>query len=189
MRHGVRRAPVGAVGRVALAPGVLAGAPPWLAATPCAVAAGAVFAIRRPRQLTWSLVPWRLLVLTEGLFLSVTAVAQHGLTDLLRHAAGTSTWRTTGVAAVASNAVNNLPAYLAMEPVVPAGHTTQLLSVLLGTNGGPLVLLWGSLATLIWRDRCRARGFPVSPLRFAAVGGVGVPLVLGASWLGLTATS
>jgi len=148
----------------------------------------APFAARRRHELRPALVPWRLLVLTEGLFLLVSAVARHGLTHLMAHLAGTSTLQTTAVAAAASNAVNNLPAYLAVEPAIQPGHTTQLFGALLGTNGGPLVLLWGSLATLLWRERCRARGVRVDPVRFALVGLGGVPLVLLASWAALIAT-
>jgi len=173
---------------LALAPAVLAGAPAWAAAGACAAVAVAPFAARRRHELRPALVPWRLLVLTEGLFLLVSAVARHGLTHLLAHLAGTSTLQTTAVAAAASNAVNNLPAYLAVEPAIQPGHTTQLLGALLGTNGGPLVLLWGSLATLLWRERCRARGVRVDPVRFALVGLGGVPLVLLASWAALIAT-
>jgi len=174
---------------VALAPGVLAGAPPWAAATPCAVAAVAVFAVRDRGQLRWSLLPWRLLILTEGLFLVVTAVARHGLTTVLTGLAGTSVLRTVGVSAGVSNLLNNLPGYLAVEPAVHPGNTTQLLGVLLGTNGGPLIALWGSLATLLWRDRCKARGLTVSPVTFAAVGLGGVPLVLLATWAALLLTT
>ena len=163
-------------------------APPWAAALPCAAAAAAVFALRAPNQLAWSLIPWRLLVLTEGLFLVVTTVARHGLTALLADLSGASVWRTTAVAAAASNLLNNLPAYLAVEPAVPVGHTTQLLGTLLGTNCGPLILLWGSLATLLWRERCKARGLEVHPGLFAAVGLGGVPLVLAATWALLTVT-
>jgi len=173
---------------LALAPGVLFGAPPWAAALPCAAAAAAVFALRAPHQLAWSLIPWRLLVLTEVLFLVVTAVARHGLTALLADLSGASVWRTTAVAAAASNLVNNLPAYLAVEPAVPVGRTTNLLGALLGTNCGPLILLWGSLATLLWRERCKARGLEVHPGLFAAVGLGGVPLVLAATWALLTIT-
>ena len=173
----------------ALAPEVLLGVPPWAAALPCALAAVTVWAIRARSNLSWSLLPWRLVVLTEGLFLAVTALARHGVTDLLASFAGTSALHTAATAAVASNAVNNLPAYLAVEPAIPPGHTTQLLGALLGTNTGPLVLLWGSLATLLWRERCQARGVHISAARFAAVGLGGVPLVLLGTWAALLATS
>lgn len=71
--------------------------------------------------------------------------------------------------------MNNLPAYLAMERVVP--HD-QLLALLLGVNLGPLVLPWGSLATLLWAERCRARGVEVDWLRFGIAGLALVPLLL-----------
>ena len=57
-----------------------------------------------------------------------------------------------------ANLVNNLPAYVAVEAAVPAGHADQLLALLIGTNAGPLVLPWGSLATVIWFERVRAAG-------------------------------
>ncbi len=122
------------------------------------------------------------MILTEGLFLVVTAVAEHCLTRLLARLSGGSVLATTAV-------VNNLPAYIAVEPAVPAaGHTSQLLGALLGTNGGPLILLWGSLATLLWRERCKSRGVTISSLAFAAVGAGGAPLVLLATWAALTIT-
>jgi arsenical pump membrane protein len=173
---------------IALAPGVLLGAPPWAVAVPSALAATIVFGVREPAALIWSLLPWRLVVVTEGLFLVVTALARHGGTQLLAALAGHSTLATMATAAGASNAVNNLPAYLALESAVPPGQTTQLLSVLLGTNAGPLLLLWGSLATLLWRERCRARGVHIGWRTFLAVGLGGVPLVLLGSWAALLVT-
>jgi arsenical pump membrane protein len=172
----------------ALGPAVLLGVPPWAAAGPCAVVCVLAFARRRRTDLALALLPWRLVILTEGLFLVVTTLARHGGTRLLARLAGHSALATTAVAGAASNAVNNLPAYLAVETTVPPGHTTQLLAALLGTNAGPLILLWGSLATLLWRDRCRARGLAIAPGRFALVGLGGVPLVLLGTWAALTLT-
>ncbi len=179
---------VAAAGCVALAPLVLAGLPPWAAAAPGVAATVMTFALRKRSELRWSLVPWRLLVMTEGLFLAVTAITRHGLADLLSHAAGESSWRTTAVAAAAANAVNNLPAYLAVESTIPPGAGDRLLSALIGTNCGPLIFIWGSLATLLWLQRCRARGLHVHPARFAAIGLGGTPLVLGGVWAALTLT-
>jgi arsenical pump membrane protein len=167
---------------------VIAGVPPWAAATPAALAAVAVFAIRDRGVLRWSILPWRIVILTEGLFTFVSAIARHGLTSLLGHVAGTSSAATVATAAVTSNVANNLPAYLAIEPAVPPGHRTQLLSVLLGTNGGPLILMWGSLATLLWAERCRARGLRVPAWKFGLIGIGGVPVVLATSWGALLAT-
>lgn len=117
------------------------------------------------------------MILVKGLFV-VTAAARHGGTKLLDHLIGHSSVAATAVAAATSNLVNNMPAYLALETAVPPTDTTGLLAVLLGTNAGPLVLVWGSLATLLWRDRCRAGGLTVSPMRFALVGLGGVPPIL-----------
>ncbi len=107
--------------------------------------------------------PWRIVLFVEGLFLLIAAISQHGGLRFLTHLVGHSELATTATGAVTSNAVNNLPAYLAIEPAVPAENTSQLLAALIGTNAGPLILLWGSLQpTLLWRDRCRARGVHVS---------------------------
>ena len=174
---------------LALAPGVLLGVTPWIIATPCALVAVVAFLIRDREAFSWALIPWRLLILVQGLFLVVAALASHGLTELISDLIGTSVGQTVIVAAVGSNAINNLPAYLAVESAIPGGHTTQLLGSLLGTNAGPLILMWGSLATLLWRERCRRFDVQIGVLRFAAIGVVGVPLVLLGTWLALLATS
>ena len=177
-----------AVACLALAPGVLAGIEPWIVAVPCALVVAGVFAVRAPRALTLDLLPWRIVLLTEGLFLVVTALTLHGGRTLIEHLAGDSTLATVFTASGASNLVNNLPAYLAVESAVPSGQTTQLLGALIGTNAGPLILLWGSLATLLWRERCRARGVEISAVRFGLIGLGGVPLVLFSGWAALLVT-
>ena len=169
---------------------VLAGAPPWAASlVAAALAAGATARRSGARSLSLRLIPWPLLVLTTGLFLTVSAIGRHGLDDLLRHALGSGgELRAAGVAAGLSNIANNLPSYLALERAVPPQHQDQLLAVLTGVNIGPLVLLWGSLATLLWRDRCNARGVQISALRFGLTGLVGMPLVLLAAVAALSLT-
>jgi arsenical pump membrane protein len=141
-----------------------------------------VYAVRRRSALRFALVPWRLVLLVTGLFLVIAAFEHHGLSHQLGHAAGTGIgftdlFRLAGVAAVGSNVANNLPAYLALEPTADSS-TPRILALLIGTNVGPLVLLWGSLATLLWRERCRARGVEVSAKEFALLGLAGVPLLL-----------
>src|SRR5690606_40851231 len=58
-------------------------------------------------------------------------------------------YRTAAVGAGLSNVINNLPAYKAVEEVVPAGDRGQLLALLVGTNVGPVITPWASLATLL----------------------------------------
>lgn len=178
-----------AVACIALAPAVLLGAAPWAGAGVCAGVCAVAFGWRQRDALTWSLLPWRIVIFIEGLFLIVTTLAQHGGTTVLAHLVGQSPLATTGVAAGASNILNNLPTYLAVEGSTSSDHPTQLLAALIGTNTGPLILVWGSLATLLWRERCAARGLHISPVRFAVVGLGGVPLVLLGTWAALLITS
>lgn len=177
---------------VAVAPFFVTGIPVWMTATAAAVLLVAAFAFRAPRRLRVSLLPWRLVLLVEGLFLLIATLDAHFLERLLGHLAGHSgsplgVLRTASVGAGASNLANNLPSYLALEPVADGRHD-QLFGLLLGTNLGPLVLLWGSLATLLWRERCKARGIHVSAWEFARIGLIGVPLLLVASWACLLLT-
>jgi arsenical pump membrane protein len=141
-----------------------------------------LFAVRRRTQLTWALVPWRLVITVVGLFLVVGALTAHGLEGLLSEIAGNGQGlaahlRLTGTAALGANAVDNLPAYLAMEPVASADGTRMML-LLIGVNCGCLLTLWGSLATLLWRDRCRAAGVHISWWSFLWRGLILAPLVL-----------
>ncbi|GAA3540927.1 SLC13 family permease [Kribbella ginsengisoli] len=141
-----------------------------------------LFAVRRRTQLTWALVPWRLVITVVGLFLVVGALTAHGLEGLLSDIAGSggnlaAHLRLTGTAALGANAVDNLPAYLAMEPVASADGTRMML-LLIGVNCGCLLTLWGSLATLLWRDRCRAAGVHISWWSFLWRGLILTPLVL-----------
>jgi arsenical pump membrane protein len=168
-----------AVACVGFGPAVVAGVPAWVAATPAAAVAVIAFAWRQRAALRFSLVPWRLVILTEGLFLVVAAAGRHGLDRLLHDVLGSGgTWRVGSIAAAAANAFNNLPAYLALERET-SRH--DLLALLCGVNIGPLVLLWGSLATLLWRERCKARGVNVSASEFARLGLIGMPFVLAAA--------
>jgi arsenical pump membrane protein len=176
-----------------LVPALLLGGNPTVVVTVAALALVAVFAVRRRRVLRWGLVPWRLAVFVLGLALTVETVLRHGGDRVVAAVTGEGSsvgdlLQVAGVGAVGSNLLNNLPAYLVIEPHAAGHGDIRLLALLLGTNLGPMVLIWGSLATLLWRERCRARGVDVSARQFAAFGLVGVPIVLVASTLALTVT-
>jgi arsenical pump membrane protein len=165
-----------------LAPAFGTGVTPAVPAGVAAVLLVALFAVRRPADLHASHVPWRLVLLVIGLFFVVQALTVHGLPDLLRHVAGSGeNWpdhlRLATTGAVSANAFDNLPAYLALEPVAD-GSPGRLVALLLGVNCGPLLTLWGSLATLLWRERCHAAGVDVSAGRFFVRGLVVVPILL-----------
>ncbi len=85
----------------------------------------------------------------------------------------------------AANAVNNLPAYLALEPV--GGSPARLAALLIGVNLGPLVTPWASLATLLWHERLRSLNVEIRWGGFAVAGVAAVvltvPLAVVALWL------
>jgi arsenical pump membrane protein len=154
---------------------------------------GGLFAVRRRGVLRFSLLPWRLVIMVSGLFLVIGAWQQHGLERLLDDVVGTGTAlpdlaRLAAVSAGFSNVANNLPAFAALHPVA-GSSVPRVLALLIGTNLGPLILLWGSLATLLWRERCSAKGVRISAREFAMVGLIGVPVLLAASTLGLVVTT
>jgi len=91
-----------------------------------------------------------------------------------------------GSGAVGSNVVNNLPAYLGLEPFATS---PQLLgSLLIGVNTAPLVTPWASLATLLWHDRLKTVGVSVSWGAYIRLGLVAAPLVMVTSVLALWLT-
>ncbi len=163
-------------------------APAWPAGV-AALALVALFAVRDRTPLRWSLVPWQAVAAVGALFTIVYVVGALGLTAALTSAAGGGTGflpylRLSAVAALTSNTIDNLPAYLALEPAAGAS-AARVVALLIGVNCGPLVTLWASLATILWRERCRARGVDISWWRFALRGLVLVPLVLVACSAGL----
>jgi arsenical pump membrane protein len=166
--------------------GLVAGVAPALASSACAALLALAFAIRRPAVLRAHLIPWQLLVFVVGLFLVVQTITEHGLGTIVHALAGDDggaigVLRGAGAGALASNLVNNLPAYVAGEAVVPVANHDQLLGLLVGTDVGPIVAPWGSLATLLWHQQCRAAGVRVPWRSFAATGAVAVAVTLAAT--------
>jgi arsenical pump membrane protein len=157
-----------------------------------AIAAGVVlvaFLVRQRSALRWRLVPWRLPVFVTGLFLVVQTLSVHLLgtvmSALISSSGGVAgIYRAALTGAGLANLVNNLPAYVAGEAVVPAANHTQLLGLLIGVNVGPLIVPWASLATLIWYERCVTSGVAVPLRRFmltsAGVAAAGIALSVAA---------
>ena len=155
-----------------------------------ALALVVVFVVRDRAGLTWALVPSRLLVGLAVLLLLGEAVRAGGLLDGLSRAAGSGTGladllRLSGLGAVGSNLIGNLPAYLALEP---SAHATpdRLAALLVGVNVGPVVAPWASIATLLWASRCRAAGVEVDWRGFVLRGLVLAPVAVVASTLALS---
>jgi arsenical pump membrane protein len=172
---------------------LLLGVPLPLISATCAAVLVVAFAVRARERLRWGLVPWRLLVFVSGLFLVVGTLSEHGLSSALKSVIGADpggegAWRAAATGGVLSNLINNLPAYVAGEQAIPAANHTQLLALLIGTNVGPIVLPWASLATLLWLERCRAAGVQVRWRRFLGTGAVTAAVALVASIAALLVT-
>ena len=84
--------------------------------------------------------------------------------------------RLSATGATAANLVDNLPAYLALEPV--ADTPQRIAALLVGTNAGPLITPWASLATLLWHERLKSLGVEISWGRYALLGLLVVPLTI-----------
>lgn len=164
---------------VLLVPALISGIAVWIPAAAAALALIVTFAIRRPAALRLTLVPWSTLLFASGLFLVVAAAQALGLARLLGDVVGTGDsfpdlLRLAGGAALSANVVNNLPAYLALEPV--GGSAVRIVAILIGVNIGCIVTPWASLATLLWHGRLRALDVEVPWSRFA-LAGLGIAVV------------
>ncbi|WP_028048674.1 SLC13 family permease [Cellulomonas sp. URHD0024] len=138
------------------------------------------------------LVPWRTLLVVLGLFAVVETLHSHGLGTLLADASGTGhgatdLLRVAGVGALAANGLNNLPAYLALEPAM-GGDPLRVGALLIGTGVGPLVTPWGSLATVLWWQRCRTVMLDVPTGTIVRQGLLLAPVAVVLSTLALVAT-
>lgn len=154
----------------------------WIPATVAALVLIVVFGIRRRHVLRLSLVPWQVIGLAAALFVLVETAHANGILDFLSvlttsgHAPA-ELLRLSAAGALAANGVNNLPAYLILEP--SAGDPVALMALLIGVNLGPLITPWASLATLLWHHRVVSLGVEIrwgSLMLWGAI--VAVPTVL-----------
>jgi arsenical pump membrane protein len=163
---------------VLLGPAFVSGIEVAIPASVGAVVLAVLFAVRRRSTLRWSLIPAKLVVIVVVLFAVVGFLTDHGLEDLLNRVAGTtSELRLSATAALGANLVDNLPAYLAMEPVA-SNDAHRMMALLIGVNCGCLLTLWGSLATLLWRARCDAARVDITWWSFLWRGLILTPLVV-----------
>jgi arsenical pump membrane protein len=68
---------------------------------------------------------------------------------------------------------------------VTADAPQRLLALLVGVNVAPLVTPWGSLATLLWAQRCGARGLAVPVTSLAWRGATCALAAGGLAWAAL----
>jgi arsenical pump membrane protein len=171
---------------VALVVALTAGVTVWVAAVAAAVLLVVVAAFRAPDVLRPARIPWQPILLAAGLFVVVETLHSTGITDPIVSALSHGTAAGDGPLAlltlggaggVAANAIDNLPAYLVLEPA--AGHDAlRYAALLVGVNAGCLITPWASLATLLWHARLQAEGVPLSWGRYMALGCVVAPLTV-----------
>ncbi|QIK83851.1 SLC13 family permease [Sanguibacter sp. HDW7] len=180
-----------------LVPALVSGVDVWVPAVVAAAVLAVAFALRergapgKPGALRWNLVPWPTLVLVSGLFVVFEAAHGAGLGAWLARVAGDGEGtadlvRVAATGMLGANLVDNLPAYLALEPVTDS--PARLVALLVGVNAGPLVTPWASLATLLWHDRLTRLGVSVRWGGYMALGLLVAPLTVLLATLTLAAT-
>ncbi len=147
--------------------------PDWVASGAALVLVLAVL-WRDPATLRRVSVPLPMAAGFVAVALLVAWAEVHGLHAWLQSLVGSGEGRgdllkVSASAAMGANLVNNLPAYLALEPVA-AEAPARLMALLVGADVGPLVTPWASLATLLWLQRCRSAGVALRPWRLASLG-------------------
>ncbi|WJI64178.1 anion transporter [Mesorhizobium sp. C416B] len=132
-----------------------------------------------------------LLFMFAGLFIVVAGAEKTLLTpDIIASAKNLGlddVWRLSGLTAVLSNIMSNVPAVLALRPFIPGLENpgrAWLVVAMSSTLAGNFTLL-GSVANLIVAEQARAAG---TQLSFSAFFKVGLPLTLltlavGTAWL------
>ncbi|GAA4343236.1 SLC13 family permease [Microbacterium rhizosphaerae] len=177
---------------IVLIPLLVSGIPVWMPSTAAALVLAVAFLARQRTAVRLGLVPWRLLLFAAALFLFVAALQSAGLGAVLGRIAGQgesplALLRLSLTGMLSANAVDNLPAYLALEPV--AGSPVRLAALLIGVNVGPLITPWASLATLLWHQRLTAMDAGIRWRRYILLGAVVAPVTVVASTLALALTA
>ena len=169
--------------------GFLSGVPPAMMAA-IGAALMLITRTREPRQV-YDEVDWGLLVFFVGLFLIVGGAERAGLNrDLFDVAARYNLQNAgilTGVTAILSNLVSNVPAVMLLKSLVPSFHDPRagwLVLAMASTLAGNLTIT-GSVANLIVVERAREEVH----VGFWDYSRVGIPvtlLTLGVGWVWLT---
>ncbi|HEY1281964.1 MAG TPA: SLC13 family permease [Acidimicrobiales bacterium] len=122
-------------------------------------------------------VPWGTAAVAAGLAVVASAAADRaGLAHWLVH---DGVWAQALSGAAGANLLNNLPAFLVALP--HTSGSSQTIALLIGVNLGPVVLVTGSLAGLLWLESSRRAGLALGARDYARVGLVaGVPALLAA---------
>jgi arsenical pump membrane protein len=173
-----RHALVLGLGAIALFLALLLGGEPFGVPAWAAALATEVVLIAATRQIPWRQVPVGTAVLAAALAVLAAGVAGALPRAFTSLGAGGARGFVGGV--VSANALNNLPAISVGLARVSA--PARVWPLLLGVNLGPLLLLTGSLAGLLWQASARRAGVEVDARRYTRVGAaVGLPAMAAAA--------
>ena len=176
-----------------LLPALVSGVEVWI---PASIAAGILLiatAVRRASALGPRLIPWPVLLFASGLFLVTESTPVLSAVDAVvaplagAGSAAVDLGLLAALGATGANLLNNLPAYLVIEPF--AGEPLRRAALLIGVNAGPLITPWASLATLLWHRSLVQHGVEISWWRFAGLGLIAAPLSVGCGIAVLIATA
>jgi Na+/H+ antiporter NhaD/arsenite permease-like protein len=176
---------------VVLVPLLVSGLEVWIPTSAAAVVLLLVFVVRRRGVIRFGLLPWQLILLASGLFLFIEALHAVGLGVVMAAVSGTgesplALLRLSLTGMVGANAIDNLPAYLALEPV--ADSPVRLAALLVGVNAGPLITPWASLATLLWHQRLTSFDVQIRWSRYMLLGLIVAPVTVVLATLALAFT-
>jgi arsenical pump membrane protein len=123
------------------------------------------------------MIPWATLLFAFALTTGAAVIHTLGVLDPVLAALSDSGLFTLAFAGVVlSNLINNIPAYLALEPA--ASSPENFMALLIGVNAGPIITPWASLATLLWAHQARQHGVKVSWGMFIVGGLVLAPVAV-----------
>ncbi len=151
--------------------------PYWLSSTVAAmVMLGFAIALRRD-LVQIRLIPWPSLILASAMSTVATAVNVLGGAQIVQEMlGGTSLLALAATGGLVANLMNNIPAFLALEPAV--SNPDSYLALLIGVNAGPIITPWASLATLLWHDQLIRAGVQIRWRTFIGFGLVLAPVAV-----------
>lgn len=172
-----------------LLPALASPIPYWLSSTVAATTVLAITVSKRRDIISWSLIPWSSLLLAGALSTVATLLNSLGGAEIVQdtlgntHTAPGKLLQLAGAGALSANLINNIPAYLALEPALTT--SSSYLAMLIGTNTGPIVTPWASLATLLWHDQLQRAGVEIRWRTFIVLGLILAPIAVVLPTLGL----
>lgn len=151
--------------------------PAWVVA-----AVADVVLVALTRRVPWRTIPWGAAALAASLGVLASAASPSlGLNRILAGTGNGTAARIFVVSAFGANALNNLPALLVSLPALGTTPGPRLWALLLGVNLGPVLVVTGSLAGLLWLDTARRLGVAVDGRTYSRVGWrIGLPAIAAA---------